>query len=133
MSDTDRLLRAGEYLAVQRADGEELQDGDEIALGFDGSLTDDAAVLVAVRRTSEDPNPTTKGARMNTYTDEDLDFYTEVFLDLARADKIPASLSDADLVAEAYLKDFGPNRREPLNGPRTYLRRWSVAKGRGNR
>ena len=67
---------------------------------------------------------------MNNYTDEDLDFYTEVFLDLARADKIPASLSDADLVAEAYLKDFGPNRREPLNGPRTYLRRWYVAKGR---
>lgn len=67
---------------------------------------------------------------MNNYTDEDLDFYTEVFLDLARTDKIPVSLSDADLVAEAYLKDFGPNRRESLNGPRTYLRRWFFAKGR---
>ena len=65
---------------------------------------------------------------MNNYTDEDLDFYTEVFLDLARADKIPVSLSDADLVAEAYLNDFGPNRQESLNGPRTYLRRWFVAK-----
>ena len=67
---------------------------------------------------------------MNNYTDENLDFYTEVFLDLARADKIPFSLSDADLVAEAYLGDCGPDFREPLNGLRFYLRRWSVAQGR---
>ena len=67
---------------------------------------------------------------MNNYTDENLDFYTEVFLDLARADKIPFSLSDADLVAEAYLGDCGPDIQEPLSGPRAYLRRWSVAKGR---
>ena len=67
---------------------------------------------------------------MNNYTDENLDFYTEVFLDLARADKIPFSLSDADLVAEAYLGDCGPDIQEPLSGPRAYLRRWSVAAGR---
>ena len=36
-------------LAVQRAGGEQLRDGDEIALGFDGSLTDDATALVAIR------------------------------------------------------------------------------------
>lgn len=35
--------------AVQRADGDVLRDGDEIALGMDGSLTDDATALVAFR------------------------------------------------------------------------------------
>ena len=67
MSDTDRLHRAGEYLAVQRADEEELQDGDEIALGFDGSLTDDATALVTVCRNSEDPNPTTSTGQRSTH------------------------------------------------------------------
>lgn len=35
--------------AVKAADGETLQDGDEIALGFDGSLSDDATALVGIR------------------------------------------------------------------------------------